>query len=91
MRNKSEDVTSKKTLVQFRFKLLHKIILLHRWKLSDNSLCNVCHIQETYQHLFVECNPRINIWKQICNWLLTVGYKLQLKYIYKYLIIGFIK
>ena len=78
-------------LVQFRFKLLHKIIpnkiLLHRWKFDDNPLCNVCHIQETYKHLFVKCNPMMNVWKQICNWLLTVGCKLQLKCIYKYLIL----
>ena len=80
-------------LIQFRYKLLHKIIpnkiLLHRWKLSDNPLCNVCHIQETYKHLFVECNPIMNVWKHFCNWLLTIGYKLQLKYIYKYLIVGY--
>ena len=80
-------------LVQFRYKLLHKIIpnkiLLYRWKLSDNPLCNVCHRQETYKHLLVECNPILNVWKQICNWLLTIGYNLQLKYIYKYLILGY--
>ena len=47
----------------------------------------MCHIQETSKH--VECNPILNAWKQICNWILTVGYKLQLKYIYKYLILGY--
>ena len=46
-------------------------------------------MQETYKHLFVECNPIMNVWEQICNWLLTIGYKLQLQYIYKYLIVGY--
>ena len=57
------DLQSNK-LKEYRFKLINAILpckqLLFKWKLTDNSLCEICKITENYNHLFIEC-PAVNM------------------------------
>lgn len=39
----------------FFYKILPNKILLHKWKISDDNLCNVCKVSEDYNHNFIEC------------------------------------
>jgi hypothetical protein len=43
----------------FRWKLFHFIIpnkvLLSKWKIVGNSLCNFCKLNEDYSHYFITC------------------------------------
>ena len=42
----------------FRWKLLHFVIptqkILLKWKMLENSLCNLCNIEENYNHYFFQ-------------------------------------
>jgi hypothetical protein len=44
----------------FRWKLLQYIIpttkLLMKWKIANNSQCNLCGLDEDYQHYFISCS-----------------------------------
>ena len=46
-------------LKMFRWKLFHFIIpnkvLLFKWKIVGNSLCNFCKLDEDYSHYFITC------------------------------------
>ena len=79
----------------FRWKLLNRILptkqLLHKWKISENPLCNSCGEIEDYQHTFIDCNYHQhfhNILKTLFEHLgfqkemmtiknITFGYKIQ--------------
>ena len=79
----------------FRWKLLNRILptkqLLHKWKISENPLCNSCGVIEDYQHTFIDCNYHQhfhNILKTLFEHLgfqkemmtiknITFGYKIQ--------------
>ena len=65
-----DNLTSNK-LIEFRYKLINSILpckdLLFKWHLSDNPLCEVCHIQENYDHMFIECPVIEQLWAQVEN------------------------
>ena len=64
------DLTNNK-LIEFRFKLISSILpckeLVLKLRLSDNPLWEVCHIQENYHHMFIECPVIQQLWVQIEN------------------------
>ena len=54
-------------LREFQFKLLHNILYtnhhLHRFRFHENGLCSFCkNFEETYQHVFFECNTIKEVW-----------------------------
>ena len=61
----------KNKLKEYRFKLINAILpckqILFKWKLTDDPLCELCHVVETYNvnHLFIECPTVQNLWMHI--------------------------
>ena len=53
----------------FRWKLLQFIIPtkshLFKWKISTDSLCNVCKVEEDYDHFFMSCKYLHMLWNKI--------------------------
>ena len=53
----------------FRWKLLQFIIPtkshLFKWKISTDSLCNVCKVEEDYDHFFMSCKYLDIFWNRI--------------------------
>jgi hypothetical protein len=53
----------------FRWKLLQFIIPtkshLFKWKISADSLCNVCKVEEDYDHFFMLCKYLDIFWNNI--------------------------
>ena len=54
-------------LREFQFKLLHEILYtnhdLHSFRFHENGLCSFCeNFEETYQHVFFECNKINEVW-----------------------------
>ena len=53
----------------FRWKLLQFIIPtkshLFKWKISTDSLCNVCKVEEDYDHFFMSCKYLDIYWNKI--------------------------
>lgn len=61
-------------LREFQFKLLHEIIYtnyeLWRFGLAPSKLCSFCkQTQESYRHLFYECDKVKLLWKSVGNYL----------------------
>jgi hypothetical protein len=55
----------------FRWKLFHFIILnkvlLSKWKIVGNRLCNFCKLDEDYSHYFITCTFLKEFWtKKFC-------------------------
>ena len=79
-------------LIEFRYKLLNSILpckeLLFKWRLSDNPLCQICHIQENYEHMFIEC-PIVNqLWVNVENSLRKSYLSVSVKKL-QYLLVGY--
>ncbi len=74
--NLSTNIQERK-LAMLHFKMMHNILpcklLLHRWRLADNPLCNVCNTTEDYEHLFVQCKQVQDAWKFLCSALAQIG------------------
>ena len=51
-----------------RWKLFHFIIpnkvLLSKWKIVGNSLCNFCKLDEDYSHYFITCTFLKEFWTE---------------------------
>jgi hypothetical protein len=66
-----------KKLAIFRYKMLHNILpcrfLLHRWRLADSPLCNICNVQEDYEHMFIKCRKIQDSWKTLCDCFERLG------------------
>jgi hypothetical protein len=64
-------------LKMFRWKLFHVIIpnkvLLSKWKIVGNSLCNFCKLDEDYSHYFIACTFLKEFWKTIQNLMKGLG------------------
>ena len=59
----------------FQFKINHNILYtnekLHKVKLSDSPLCTFCNTEtETLEHLLVDCDKVVSIWRDIIENLL---------------------
>ena len=59
----------------FQFKINHNILYtnekLHKVKLSDSQLCTFCNTEtETLEHLLVDCDKVVSIWRDIIENLL---------------------
>ncbi|MCU7801486.1 MAG: zinc-binding domain-containing protein, partial [gamma proteobacterium symbiont of Lucinoma myriamae] len=56
---------------QFRFKLINAILPckenLFKWRIADEPLCEVCKIQENYEHMFITCPVVAELWQQLNN------------------------
>ena len=71
----------------FRWKHFHFIIpntvLLSKWKIVGNSLCNFCKSDEDYSHYFITCTFLKEFWTQFQNLKkgLGIGNKITLKHI----------
>jgi hypothetical protein len=63
----------------FRWKLLQFIIPtkshLFKWKISTDSLCNVCKVEEDYDHFFMSCKYLDMFWNKINEMLKKVKFK----------------
>ena len=60
-------------LRSFQFKILHDILNvknnLFRWKISENSYCRFCNLQnETLIHFFFDCEIVKNFLDSFCDW-----------------------
>ena len=55
--------------VEFNFKLLHNILpsgtLLHKWKLSNSSLCIVCNTPDYHEHMVIYCFYVKSFWSKV--------------------------
>ena len=53
----------------FRWKLLQFIFTtkshLFKWQISTDSLCNVCKVEEDYDHFFMSCKYLDMFWNKI--------------------------
>jgi hypothetical protein len=69
---------------------------LFKWKISTDSLCNVCKVEEDYDHFFMSCKYLDIFWNKINEMLkkvqfenniklqhLVFVYKFSLKFIFK--------
>lgn len=63
----------------FRWKLLNRILannqLLHKWKIKEDPLCNVCGVTDTYDHFFTKCRSIITFKTNINHLFEKIGYK----------------
>ena len=63
----------------FRWKLLEFIIPakshLFKWKISTDSLCNVCKVEEDYDHFFMSCKYLDIFWNKINEMLKKVQFE----------------
>ena len=61
----------------FRWKLFHFIIpnkvLLSKWKIVGNSLCNFCKLDEDYSHYFITCTFLKEFWTKFQNLMKGLG------------------
>ena len=70
----------------FRWKLLQYIIpnkkQLQKWKISQDSLCNYCNIEEDYHHFFISCKYLSTFWSKIEQLLkkVNINNKITLKH-----------
>ena len=86
------DNLTRNKLIEFRYKLLNSILpckeLLFKWRLSDNPLREICHIQENYEHMFIEC-PIVNqLWVNVENSLRKSNLSVSVKKL-QYLVVGY--
>ena len=67
----------------FRWKLLEFIIPtqshLFKWKISTDSLCNVCKVEEDYDHFFMSCKYLDIFWNKINEMLKKVQFENNIK------------
>ena len=79
-------------LIQFKYKLINRIVpskeIRFQWKLTENPLCNVCGIKETYKHLFIDCVENETFWRKVIFILKNCGIANKVKSI-KNIIIGY--
>ena len=70
-----------RSLKMFRWKLFHFIIpnkvLLSKWKIVGNSLCNFCKLDEDYSHYFITCTFLKEFWTKFQNLIEGFGYRKQ--------------
>jgi hypothetical protein len=75
----------------FRWKLFHFIIpnkvLLSKWKIVGNSLCNFCKLDEDYSHYVITCTFLKEFWKKIQN--LMKGLGIENKITLKHIVLGY--
>ena len=75
----------------FRWKLFHFIIpnkvLLSKWKIVGNSLCNFCKIDEDYSHYFITCDILKEFWTKFQN--LMKGLGIETKITLKHIVLGY--
>ena len=75
----------------FRWKLLQYIIptrqLLYKWKIAESNLCNICNVEEDYNHLFISCNYLKQFWDQIKKLLKTIHFDFNITLVH--LVIGY--
>ena len=75
----------------FRWKLFHFIIpnkvLLSKWKIVGNSLCNFCKLDEDFSHYFITCTFLKEFWTQFQN--LMKGLGIENKITFKYIVLGY--
>ena len=75
----------------FRWKLLHFLIpkkqLLCKWKLTNNSLCNFCNIEEDYFHYLMTCPYLKTFWDSIHHIFKKYGMEIKIKL--KHIVFGY--
>ena len=75
----------------FRWKLFHFIIpnkvLLSKWKIVGNSLCNFCKLDEDYSHYFITCTFLKEFWTKFQN--LMKGLGIENKITLKHIVLGY--
>ena len=81
-----------KTLADFHFKLLHKILPsgenLFKWKMLNSSKCRFgCDTIETYEHMLVNCPKLQDTYSKITRMLKELHY--EILFTYKLLIFGY--
>ena len=56
-------------LTQFKYKLINRIVpskeIRFQWKITENPLCNICKVTETYKHLFIDCTEVDTFWRKV--------------------------
>ena len=67
-------------LREFQFKLLYRIIYtnhyLYKFKFLSEDVCSYCkNSEETYEHVFFECNKIKELWESCSNKLNLPGFK----------------
>jgi hypothetical protein len=50
----------------FHFIIPNKV-LLSKWKIVENSLCNFCKLDEDYSHYFITCTFLKEFWTKFQN------------------------
>jgi hypothetical protein len=71
----------------FQYRLTHRILginsKLHDWGIKNSPLCDLCKKeQETYIHLFCECEKIQTLWQKIKQWTLqNTGHHLEISQI----------
>ena len=75
----------------FRWKLFHFIIpnkvLLSKWKIVGNSLCNFCKLDEDYSYYFITCTFLKEFWTKLQN--LMKGLGIENKITLKHIVLGY--
>ena len=69
-------VVCKSTIIQsFQYRLLHRVITCNHWlfnaSLKESPDCEVCGLDDTLQHFFIECNLVQNFWNNLTTWWAT--------------------
>lgn len=79
-------------LKQFRFRLLNAILPckenLFKWKITDDPLCEICRIQENYEHLFIDCPVLYTLWAKLNRCFSKCRFDKQMNNL-QYLILGY--
>lgn len=64
---------SDKKPAEFNYKLLNNIfcnnVYLSKWKKETQSLCKICHVNETSKHLIFERENVVQIWNTLRHYL----------------------
>ena len=76
----------------FKWKLYNKIIpskvMLCKWKIEENNMCNVCNIVEDYEHYFIGCTYFDAFWQKIIDSLKEMYYMINIKRL-QYIVMGY--
>jgi hypothetical protein len=79
-----------KISIQFFGKAFLRIpnkVLLSKWKIVGNSLCNFCKLNEDYSHYFITCTFLKEFWTKFQN--LMKGLGIENKITLNHLVLGY--
>jgi hypothetical protein len=68
-------LTKNSKVLMVQYKLIHRILAvnhnLKKWKIRDNSTCNLCGEEETIEHFIFHCSDTTTLWASIMKWWKT--------------------